>query len=111
MHEKASERSKLFWTPKLRRVYTGRVASSDMESQKVESLIRNEFPEAEIEVVAEDHEDERSDGDHFGLVIVSEEFDGMSRVDRHRAVYDALGEAMGGEIHAVEIRAQTPEEA
>lgn len=82
-----------------------------MESQKVESLIRKEFPEAEIEVVAQDHEDERSDGDHFGLVIVSEDFEGMSRVDRHRAVYDALGDAMGGEIHAVEIRAQTPEEA
>ena len=82
-----------------------------MEAQKVESLITDAFPDAEIEVISQDHEDERSDGDHFGLVIVSEEFEGMSRVDRHRAVYDALGDAMGGEIHAVEIRAQTPEEA
>ena len=82
-----------------------------MESQEVENLIRDAFPKAEIEVISQDHEDERSSGDHFGLVITSEKFDGMSRVERHRAVYDALGDAMGGEIHAVEIRAQTPEEA
>ncbi|MDZ7688156.1 MAG: BolA family protein [Halobacteriales archaeon] len=82
-----------------------------MKAQEVESMLHDAFPDAEIDVIAEDHEDERSDGDHFGLVVVSEEFDGMSRVERHRAVYDALGDAMGGEIHAVEIRAQTPEEA
>jgi stress-induced morphogen len=82
-----------------------------MEAQEVENLIRNEFPEANVEVVSQDHEDERSDGAHFGLVITSDEFDGMSRVERHRTVYDALGDAMGGEIHAVEIRARTPEEA
>jgi BolA protein len=44
-------------------------------------------------------------------VVVSDDFEGMSRVDRHRTVYDALGDAMGGEIHAVEIRARTYEEA
>ena len=82
-----------------------------MEAQKVESLISDAFPDAEIEVISQDHEDERSDGAHFGLVITSDEFDGMSRVERHRTVYDALGDAMGGEIHAVEIRARTPEEA
>lgn len=82
-----------------------------MRAEEVKSLVRDAFPDAEIDVIAEDHEDERSDGDHFGLVVVSEEFDGMSRVERHRAVHDALGDAIGGEIHAVEIRARTPDEA
>jgi stress-induced morphogen len=82
-----------------------------MESQEVSERIESEMPDADVEVVEEDHEDERSDGAHFGVVVVSDGFEGMSRVDRHRAVYDALGEAMGGEIHAVEIRARTHDEA
>ncbi|MFW5983935.1 MAG: BolA family protein [Halobacteria archaeon] len=82
-----------------------------MDAQEVENLIHDEISDAEVEVIEEEHDDERSDGAHFGLVIVSDDFEGMSRVDRHRAVYDALGDAMGGDIHAVEIRAQTPEEA
>jgi len=82
-----------------------------MDAQQVENLIREELPDAEIEVIEEEHEDERSDGAHFGVVVVSEEFEGMSKIDRHRAVHDALGDSLGGEIHAVEIRAQTPDEA
>jgi BolA protein len=82
-----------------------------MDPQKVENLIREEVPEAQIDVVRDDHEDERSDGAHFGLVVISDEFEGMSRVDRHRVVHEALGEELGGDIHAVEIRAQTHEEA
>ncbi|MFP4189278.1 MAG: BolA family protein [Halobacteriales archaeon] len=82
-----------------------------MDAQEVENLIHDEISDAEVEVIEEEHDDERSDGAHFGLVVVSDDFEGMSRVDRHRAVYDALGDAMGGDIHAVEIRAQTPEEA
>ncbi len=82
-----------------------------MKKEDVESLLRNEFPEAEIEIVRDDHEHEKSEGAHFGLIITSDKFEEMSRVDRHRAVYGALGDAMGGEIHAVEIRAQTHEEA
>ena len=82
-----------------------------MDAQEVESLIHDEISDAEVEVIEEEHEDERSDGAHFGVVVVSDEFEGMSRVDRHRAVYDALGDTMGGDIHAVEIRARTYEEA
>jgi len=82
-----------------------------MTPEEVRERIEDGFEDADVEVVEEEHEDERSDGAHFGLVVVSDEFDGMSRVDRHRAVYDALGEAMGGDIHAVEISARAPDEA
>jgi BolA protein len=81
-----------------------------MDSEEVKERIEGAISDADVEVVEEDHEDERSDGAHFGVVVVSDEFEGMSRVDRHRAVYDALGDAMGGEIHAVEIRARTYDE-
>ncbi len=56
------------------------------------------------------HEGAKSGGGHFDVVIVSERFSDMNTVQRHRAVYDALGDAMQSEIHALSIRAYTPEE-
>lgn len=51
------------------------------------------------------------DGTHFEAVVVSEDFEGKSIVDRHRMVYDTLGERMGGEIHALSLRTLTPDQA
>ena len=50
------------------------------------------------------------DGQHFEAVIVSAEFDGRSRVQRHQLVYAALGERMREEIHALSMRTLTPQE-
>jgi BolA protein len=44
------------------------------------------------------------------VLIVAEAFEGLSRVLRHRMVYDALGPLMQGPIHALAIRAYTPDE-
>ncbi|OJZ18918.1 MAG: BolA family transcriptional regulator [Thiobacillus sp. 65-29] len=49
-------------------------------------------------------------GGHFRLTIVSPRFDRLSTLARHRLVYDALGEMMQREIHALSITALTPEE-
>jgi BolA protein len=56
------------------------------------------------------HEGAKSGGGHFDVIIIAEGFKGMSTVQRHRAVYDALGDAMKTEIHALSIKAYTPEE-
>lgn len=56
------------------------------------------------------HEGAKSGGGHFNVYIVSEKFDGMSLIERHRAVYAAMGDAMQSEIHALSIRARTPAE-
>ncbi len=50
------------------------------------------------------------DGQHFEAVIVSAEFAGKSRVQRHQLVYKALGSKMGNEIHALSFKTLTPEE-
>ena len=50
------------------------------------------------------------DGHHFEAVIVSGEFSGKSRIERHQRVYSALGDRMAGEIHALSMRTLTPEE-
>jgi BolA protein len=56
------------------------------------------------------HAGARAGGSHFQLRIVSAEFIGKSALERHRMVYSALGEMVRHEIHAINIKAYTPEE-
>jgi acid stress-induced BolA-like protein IbaG/YrbA len=50
------------------------------------------------------------DGHHFEALIVSADFRGKSRVQRHQLVYRALGDRMHAEIHALSMQTLTPEE-
>lgn len=50
------------------------------------------------------------EGGHFHVAIVSEQFRGRSRIERHRLVYEALGELMRTQIHALAVSAYAPEE-
>lgn len=47
---------------------------------------------------------------HFDITIVSQAFDGASRVKRHRMVYDALRDLLESDIHALRISAFAPSE-
>ena len=51
-----------------------------------------------------------SGGSHWQLTIVSEAFRGASAVARHRMVYEALGDLMKRDIHALKIEALAPEQ-
>ena len=51
------------------------------------------------------------DGVHFEASVVSDAFRGKLPLARHRMVYATLGERMGGEIHALQLKTLTPEEA
>jgi BolA protein len=57
------------------------------------------------------HEGAKSGGGHYQLTLVSERFRGLPRLARHRLVYDAAGDLMQREIHALTMVLQTPEEA
>ena len=57
-----------------------------------------------------DHLQVAGDGHHFEALIVSAEFAGKSRVQRHQRVYATLGDRMREEIHALSMRTLTPEE-
>lgn len=50
------------------------------------------------------------DGEHFQALIVSRKFEGRNRVQRHQLVYQALGDRMREEIHALSMRTVTPQE-
>jgi BolA protein len=56
------------------------------------------------------HAGAQSGGGHYQLTIVSQRFDGLSRLARHRMVYAALSELMQSSIHALAITAWTPAE-
>ncbi|MFM9888580.1 MAG: BolA family protein [Burkholderiales bacterium] len=56
------------------------------------------------------HAGARGGGGHYRLLIVSAQFEGKSRIERHRMVYGALGEMMQRSVHALAIQAYTPEE-
>ncbi len=56
------------------------------------------------------HEGARSGGGHYRLVIVSSRFVGQSPLARHRLVYSALHGMMHKNIHALSVKAYTPEE-
>jgi BolA protein len=82
---------------------------------KVEAALRRGFDPVHLEIEDQTHrhaghEGAKSGGSHYRVTIVSDRFRGLSRIERHRVFYDALGEMMGGEIHALAVRARTPEE-
>ena len=56
------------------------------------------------------HEGAKDGKGHFDVTIVSEAFDGVNRLQRHRMVYDALSQLLETDIHALRIKAFTPSE-
>ena len=76
----------------------------------IEQRLRNALSVTSIEIVAESplhvgHPGAASGGGHFQVTIVADNFDGLSTLARHRLIYDALGDAMQTEIHALSIKA------
>jgi len=56
------------------------------------------------------HAGAKGGGGHYLLTIVSSKFSGKSALARHRLVYDTLREMMHKDIHALSVKAYTPEE-
>ena len=57
-----------------------------------------------------EHLQVEGDGRHFFATIVSAEFEGKPRVRRHQRVYEALGDRMREQIHALSMKTLTPAE-
>lgn len=53
-------------------------------------------------------EDLTGGGDHFRAEVVSDRFEGLSRIEQHKLVYSVFGDEVGGPIHALSIKTQTP---
>lgn len=75
-----------------------------MQSEQLKSLIEAALPGARVEVAS-------PDGVHFQALVESDAFAGKPTLARHRIVYAALGDRIGGEVHALSLRTRTPAEA
>ena len=76
-----------------------------MPAAEIEALIRAGIPDARVEIT-----DLAGDGDHYAARVVAPMFRGMPRVRQHQAVYAALGERMGGALHALQLITEAPVE-
>ena len=74
-----------------------------MDSSEITQLIEAGFDEAIVKVMS-------NDNTHFETLVVASEFAGLRSLARHQLVYKCLGSLVGNEIHALSIRALTPDE-
>jgi stress-induced morphogen len=74
-----------------------------MHASEIERLIKAQIPDADVTI-----RDLAGDGDHYAARVVSQSFEGMSRVRQHQAVYAALGGRVGGELHALQLKTAVP---
>jgi len=75
-----------------------------MDPQEIEDLIKSGLAGARAEV--------RTDGQgHYEALVIAEQFNGKRTLVRHQLVYGTLGERVGREIHALQLRTLTPEES
>ena len=75
-------------------------------AEDIRRRIETSIPGASAEV-----EDYTGGGDHFRATVTAAAFQGRSRVDQHRLVYDIFDAEIGGPIHALSLKTQTPEKA
>ena len=72
-----------------------------MDSETIRDLLEAAFPGA----ASVDVEDRTGDGDHFQVTVVSTAFDGLSLIDQHRRVNQALAAPLAdGSIHELRIK-------
>jgi stress-induced morphogen len=74
-----------------------------MDGTEIEQRIRTAFPDARVVMV-----DLAGDGDHWAARVTSEAFRGKSRVQQHKLVYAAIGEQLGGDLHALALQTFLP---
>ena len=77
-----------------------------MNQSDIVQMIKEAIPDAEVQI-----EDLRGDGDHYAAYVRSAEFKGKTRVQQHQMVYKALQGRMGGELHALALQTNIPEDA
>lgn len=83
----------------------------------IHGLLQKQFAPAVLQIVDDStrhagHAGAREGGQsHFTVLIVSDKFEGLTRVARHRAVYDALKPVFDRGLHALAITAKTPAES
>jgi stress-induced morphogen len=72
-------------------------------ASELQDRIAAALPGAQVRV-----EDLTGGGDHFRAEVISDRFQGLSRIQQHKLIYDVFGDEVGGPIHALSIKTSTP---
>jgi acid stress-induced BolA-like protein IbaG/YrbA len=75
-----------------------------MTPKQIQEMLEINIPECTATVLSDDNT-------HFEATVISAAFDGKRSLQRHQIIYAALGDKIGGDIHALSIKALTPEES
>jgi stress-induced morphogen len=75
-------------------------------AEDIKQRIERSIPGAHADV-----EDYTGGGDHFRATVTAAAFDGRSRIEQHRLVYEVFGDEIGGPIHALSLKTQIPQKA
>ena len=70
-------------------------------TSEVKARIEARIPGSTAEVQSPDNV-------HFSARVVADAFAGLSRIEQHRLVYAAFDGELGGEIHALQLKTETP---
>ena len=70
-----------------------------MNLKEIEDLIKEAMPDASAEI-----QDLAGDGNHYSATVSSAQFQGKSKIEQHKMVYNSLKGRMGNELHALAIK-------
>lgn len=83
--------------------------------EKIEYLLNQHLDIKKLEIEDESykhagHKQNQNVGSHFKAIIISKSFNDLSLIDRHRLVYESLGNLIGKDIHAFSMKTISEEE-
>ena len=70
-----------------------------MNLKEIESMIKESLPDAIIDI-----QDLAGDGNHYSATITSSAFNGKSKIEQHKMIYNSLKGKMGNELHALALK-------
>ena len=77
-----------------------------MNINSIKEKIKQHIPNSSVEV-----KDNTGTGDHFSVLVISDKFEGITLVNRHKMIYESLSQYVTKEIHALQIKTYTQTEA
>ena len=73
-----------------------------MKKEEIQLLIKESIPDADIII-----EDMRGDENHYSATVTSKSFQGLSKINQHKMVYESLKGKMGNELHALMLKTKS----
>ena len=73
-----------------------------LSKEDLEKYIKESIPDSTVII-----EDLRGDGDHYSATVISKSFEGKTKIEQHKMVYESLNGKMGNELHALMLKTKT----